>query len=308
MTASTPKPCRPRLRWQRELWRGFTLLERLNDWGGRRARGALGMFARPPAEREWILFQFYHWVLDDERKAFRHQLQFLRRYGDFISVDQAIAALQSPSGIGGRYFCVTFDDGFRNGLTNAAPVLKDLGVPAAFFLPTKYIGLDLDDDWEEIAPFYQRSYTTFDRYFEFLNWDECRELADAGFTLGSHTLSHARLSSLKREEAALELSQSKQVIEAQLARPCHHFCCPWGKAGRDFDPEVHPEMARELGYRSFLTTEAGLNLAGQSAFGIRRISTDPDRNLFLVRYCLFSARGESLWARLRLAPRIQASI
>jgi peptidoglycan/xylan/chitin deacetylase (PgdA/CDA1 family) len=289
---------RLRLRLQRDLGHGSAALGRVDEWVRRRVRAGLGIFARPPKGPEWIIFQYYHWVLDDERKSFRRQLQLLREYGDFISMDDAVTALQSTSGIGGRYFCVTFDDGFRNGFTNAVPELKDLDVPAAFFLPTKYIGLDLDDDWDQIKSFYQQSWTKYGGFFEFLNWAECREMVEAGFTIGSHTFSHARLSSLAPTEAEVELSRSKRAIESQLGLPCHHFCCPWGMPGRDFDPTLHPDMARRLGYRSFLTTEIGVNLPGQSAFATRRISTDPDQSRLMVRYCLFPSLARSLWTHI----------
>lgn len=258
------------------------------------ARSAFGMFARPPADKEWVAFQFYHWVLDDQRKAFQRQLKLLRRYGDFIGVDDAVAALQAPGGIGGRYFCVTFDDGFRNCFTNAVPVLKESNVPAAFFLPTKYIGLDLDADWEQIEPFYDRSYLGYGGYFDFLNWDECRQMAAAGFTLGSHTHSHRRLTSLQPAEAEEELSRSKQIIETQIGLPCRHFCCPWGRLGHDFDPALHPRMAQKSGYSSFLTTEYGFNLPGRSAFDIARISSGADRGPLLLRYGLFPSCFRSL--------------
>ena len=285
-----PNTPRPRLRRRSDLRAGQSLRGRIDDQSRRLARSAFGLFSRPPPEKEWILFQFYHWVLDDEREAFRRQLKFLRRYGDFSSLDDAVAALQSPSGIGGRYFCVTFDDGFKNWFTNAVPVLKELGVPAAFFLPTKYIGLDLDADWEQVAPFYQRSWKKYGGFFDFLNWDECRQMAAAGFTFGSHTHSHPRLTSLEPAEAELELLLSKQAIEAQLGQTCRHFCCPWGKAGKDFDPALHPDMARRLGYVSFLTTEYGLNFSGDSSFAIRRIGSEPDVGPSTLRYCLFASR------------------
>ena len=67
-----------------------------------------------------------------------------------------------------------------------------------------------------------------------------------------------------------ELRESKSRIEAELQRPCKHFACPWGRPGVDFDPEVHPALARRVGYASFLTTRRGANAAGTSPFAIRR--------------------------------------
>lgn len=275
------------LRRQSDLQIGNTLFQRLHAQARRLAWAALGGLARPPAQKEWIQFQFYHWVLDDQRAMFRRQLALLRQYGDFLSLDDAVTALQSPTGIGGRYFCVTFDDGLKHCFTNAVPLLSEFEVPAAFFVPTRYIGLDLDRDWEEISAFYGGSWSQYKGVFEFLNWDECKQLASVGFTIGSHTHSHRRLTLLPPEEAEQELSRSKQIIEDRLGRECRHFCCPWGKRYRDFDPAVHPEMARRIGYVSFLTAEEGLSLRGDSVYSIRRAGCEPELTPAMLRYALF---------------------
>jgi len=253
----------------------------------RLALSASGFFHHPPSGKDWILFPFYHWVLDDEQKAFARQLRWLGGYGDFLSLDDAVAAMAAPEGIKGRYFCLTFDDGFRNWATNALPVLKQAGVPATFFVPSRYIGLDLDTDWDEIAPFYQRSWAKYRRYFEFLTWDDCREMVREGFTVGSHTHSHVRLASLPLPEAEREMADSKRSIEEKLHVPCRHFCCPWGRPGADYDPQVHPEMARRVGYASFLTTVEGPNYSGQSPFAVRRNDVSPDQGRFLFRWSVF---------------------
>ncbi len=103
----------------------------------------------PSIGGEWVHFPMYHHVLDDERRGFDRQLRYLRRFGDFLDADDAVDALARPGGIGGRYFCITFDDGFKDSLTNALPVLIDRKCPAIFFLATDYIGLDLDADWDQ---------------------------------------------------------------------------------------------------------------------------------------------------------------
>lgn len=264
-------------------------------------RSVAGMLSRPPKGRDWIIMPFYHWVLDDQRDAFRRQLKFLRRYGDFISLDDAVKAMGSPAGLRGRHFCITFDDGYKNFYTNAAPVLSELNVPAAIFLSTRFIGLSLEEDWEQIAPFYRQSWRAHKRFFEFLDWDECRELVAAGFTLGSHTHSHARMTDLPPAEAEEELTLSKQIIEKQVRTVCRHFCCPWGRAGRDFDPIVHPAMARSLGYDSFLTTDYGIITQADSPLAIRRIGSIPSQRLLVLRYCLFSVWLHSLRGRVNRA-------
>src|SRR4029453_9293701 len=39
-----------------------------------------------------------------------------------------------------RAACITFDDGYRNNLTVAAPILRARGLPATVFVSTGYIG------------------------------------------------------------------------------------------------------------------------------------------------------------------------
>ena len=228
-------------------------------------------FQRPPIRGEWVHFPMYHHILDDERRGFDRQLRYLRRFGDFLSADDAVDALARPGGIGGRYFCVTFDDGFKDSLTNALPILMDRKCPAIFFLATDYIGLDLDADWDQVRRFPQPP-SPYRLPFEYMTWDDCRALQAGGMTLGAHTCGHVRLSELDEAESDRQIRASKARVEQELGRPCHHFAAPWGRPGLDFDPDVQPRQARAAGFRSFMTTATGSNAAGADPFAIRRIA------------------------------------
>lgn len=248
----------------------------------------LSLRAKIPADGEWIRFTYYHHVLDDERKGMAEHLKLMRRHGDFITLDDAVAALQDPAGIGGRYFCVTFDDGFRNCLTHAMPILVDHDCPAAFFLPTDYIGATLDEHWNMVRRFFDVASPNHPLVLEFLNWDDCRAMARAGMTFGSHTSSHVQPITLTAPEFQKELAESKASIERELGR-CDHFCCPWGTPGLHFDPKVHPDMVRQAGFKSFLTTCRGPNYAGADPFAIRREHAVAADDTFVIRY-FFSRR------------------
>jgi peptidoglycan/xylan/chitin deacetylase (PgdA/CDA1 family) len=224
---------------------------------------------RPPTGREWVHFPLYHHILDDERRGFGRQLRHLRRYGDFLSADDAVDALANPGGIGGRYFCVTFDDGSKDSRTNALPILVERRCPAIFFLATDYIGLDLDADWDRVRRFPQPP-PPYRLPFEYLTWDDCRAMQAAGMAFGAHTCAHVRPSQLGPADFDRELRESRGRIERELGSPCHHFACPWGQPGQDFDLAVHPEHARRAGFRSFMTTEPGPNYAHADPFAIRR--------------------------------------
>jgi len=226
----------------------------------------LSLGRSPAATSGWVRFPFYHHVFDDERKDFERQLDFMAGHGDFIGLDDAVAMLAAGDPIDGRYFCITFDDGFKNWHTNAMPVLLDKNAPAAFFLVTGYIGTSVEHDRERLLGFYDSG----DLLMEFLDWDDCREMISAGMTFGSHTVNHVHLADLDEAGVEAELKGSKQAIETELSRACDHFCCPFGREGIDFLAHRDPDIARRVGYKSFLSGHRGAMTQGGSEMMVKR--------------------------------------
>jgi peptidoglycan/xylan/chitin deacetylase (PgdA/CDA1 family) len=218
-----------------------------------------------------IVCIMYHGVRPDARKSFAHQLRYLRCLGDFISTSQAIDLLERGNKIDGRYFCITFDDGeysaFRNGFT----LLSENGIPSTFFLVPAWIAPE--------SPM-ERS----DR--KYLSWDNCRQIVRNGGTIGSHTFSHHRLSTLAAQEVTNELVTSRLMLERELNLACDQFACPWGQPGRDYIVERDPGLAAAAGYRSFFTTIRGSALRGTSPWAIPRIRLEPEWELHQLRYLL----------------------
>jgi Cu(I)/Ag(I) efflux system membrane protein CusA/SilA len=79
---------------------------------------------------------------------------------------------------------------------------------------------------------------------------------------------------------------AKAVIERELGRECSHLCCPWGRPGVDFLPDRDPALARELGYRSFLTAQRGGMRTGGSPYDVSRDHVLASWRDFQVRYFL----------------------
>lgn len=71
---------------------------------------------------------------------FERQLSRIKEWFTPISLSLLIDHLYHGRALPEAPALVTFDDGYRNNLTNAAPVLKKLGVPALFLVTTGYIG------------------------------------------------------------------------------------------------------------------------------------------------------------------------
>ena len=125
---------------------------------------------------------------------------------------------------------VTFDDGARSVLENAAPALAELGIPWTLFV--------VSDFASGRHPVHPGSY---------LDWAELRELADAGVAVGSHTVDHPNLGHLDREHVWAELWNSRQAIEHELGREIDMFAIPYGTS-RDWTPLCR-ELAMHAGYR-----------------------------------------------------------
>lgn len=229
---------------------------------------ALALTRRADHKSGWIRFPFYHHVFEDERAGFARQLDYFSRFGEFVSLSDAVALLESGERIDGCYLCLSFDDGFDSCLSGATPILAERDIPATFYLITGLMGRSLapDDAIARDVFAFAGSGTTLD----FLTWDDCRKMARAGMSFGSHTASHARLSDLDPATAETELRQSKLAIEKELEQACEHFCAPYGIPNLDFDPARDTALARAAGYRSFATGTRGAMRQGADPLCLKR--------------------------------------
>lgn len=217
---------------------------------------------------DWIRIIYYHHVFDDERVDFERQLKYLKRYGDFISVDTVLEMVQGKTPIEGRYFCITFDDGLHNTYSNMMEITSRLKIPVIIYLPTDYINVDPQDLNYDLVNSRMAPGNT--QLLRFLSWAQCREMLAYDITFGSHTTGHPLLSSLDQNGVRHELMESKRIIEKELGVPCIHFACPRGRIGRDFEPGITRQLAIETGYQSVVTTHRGIIRKGHDPYLLNR--------------------------------------
>jgi peptidoglycan/xylan/chitin deacetylase (PgdA/CDA1 family) len=108
--------------------------------------------------------------------------------------------------------------------------------------------------------------------------------------IGSHTVSHARISSLPPQDAFAELHGSRERLRRRLGVAARHFAFPYGRSGdcsqRDFD------LAQQAGYASAATTRKGVVRTGQDAFRLPRNTLNgAHRNLTMIELHLTGATG-----------------
>jgi hypothetical protein len=125
--------------------------------------------------------------------------------------------------------------------------------------------LGISEDFESE---YSRKQETRRRFF-MLNLAELRELADAGMTIGAHTLSHPMLSQMPAEKAFQEILQSRTGLEAALGEEVWALAYPFGNSEAVSARE--PGLAERAGFQcAFMNVEDGAR-AGQGWFAFPRI-------------------------------------
>src|SRR5487761_183875 len=133
---------------------------------------------------------------------------------------------------------ITFDDGCETDYLVAAPILKEAGFGATFYV---------------IAGFLGRS--------GYLNAEQVRALNEDGFEVGCHSMTHAYLTELDAKRLEEEVVASKDRLEQTSGRRVEHFSCPGGRWNAAIS-----ECCRRAGYRSVATSRIGVNHMPGDAF------------------------------------------
>jgi peptidoglycan/xylan/chitin deacetylase (PgdA/CDA1 family) len=204
------------------------------------------------------------------QSSFHSQMDCLQRGGwRGLSVSEA---LSYPDG---NSVAITFDDGSETDLITAAPLLKEWGFHATFYVTSGFLGKS-----------------------GYLSPVQLRQLSSLGFEIGCHSMTHAYLDDLTRPDLRREIFDAGKKLEDLIGKPVEHFSCPGGR----YNAKALA-MAREAGYRSLATSHAQANSRSTSPFQLGRVAIMRDFNRDdFEKVCT----GEALW-KLRLAESARDS-
>ena len=119
----------------------------------------LGLLRRLAARRDRVLL--YHRVVADSVdpalrtllpgalscSQFTEQMRYLARHYQVVDLDELLAKRHQP----GNRIAITFDDGYVDNLSNAMPILHDLGLPATVFVVAGHVGTERSFWWDALA-------------------------------------------------------------------------------------------------------------------------------------------------------------
>jgi len=221
----------------------------------------------------------------------RRDAEALERQLRLVSLAFPVAPLESlkERHAGRARVALTFDDGLRNNVDVAYPILHKLGLTATFFVcpglidgrrwlwnhearqrlvflgkhPARADAMvermkamkiarrrEVEDSIRRASPGFAPSAAQCEE-FDLATWDELRSLDPAVVSVGSHTMTHPILTSLSEEETEAETRDSRFTIENRLQRAVSVFCYPNG----DLNDGALASARRH--YRSAVTVETG---------------------------------------------------
>ncbi len=171
--------------------------------------------------------------------TFRRQMEWIKQSNLLgLNVSQALTYPSQPS------VCITFDDGCETDLIAAAPVLREFGHQATFYVTAG--SLDTAG---------------------YMSSTQLRELDAQGFEIGCHSMTHAYLSDIGETELKREIVDAKNRIEQVMGHRIEHFSCPGGRYSRRAI-----EMARRAGFKTFANSEFHANTLTTNPYQLGRVA------------------------------------
>jgi peptidoglycan/xylan/chitin deacetylase (PgdA/CDA1 family) len=214
--------------------------------------------------------------MDVARAQFEAQMQWLSSHGWRALLPSDLdRCLEQDEPFPANGFLITFDDGHRDNLEVALPILERHGYRACVFLTSGFAGSTRwsvsegpgrrhwhdapPPEWEALAA-RGLAPSEFHRRYDFLSWDDCARLRRGGWEFGAHTLTHPYLTALGEAEARREIEESRREIEIRLGGPVVSFCYPSG----DYDLRIRSWVA-EAGCRLAFVTPSHAALGSPHA-------------------------------------------
>lgn len=219
--------------------------------------------------RSRVVVLYYHRVgerdvLTRTANSFRDDLSYLKSNYECISFREMCERLGANQSLRRRSVVITFDDGYRDNLIEALPILKEIDLTATFFVATGFVGTGRE------FPHDLRGSVADERvHFPKLTWDDLRMMEEEGFEVGSHTVNHANMGSANREVVEREMEISLEMLNQKLGAKPRAFSFPWGKPQDISDWAI--EVAQRAGYYAATSAYGGTNTRGANLFNIRRI-------------------------------------
>jgi peptidoglycan/xylan/chitin deacetylase (PgdA/CDA1 family) len=223
----------------------------------------------------------YHAIPSEQRAGFARQMDFLVRHSKPCRSDDFVFPAN-----GARYTSVTFDDGYQNIVDNALPELARRNIPATIFMVSGALGKT--PDWQDYA-----DSSDPDLQDPIMSRENLQALPFDLIEIGSHTMTHPKLSELPEAQVRAELSGSRARLKEITGQEVGLFSFPYGAA----TPEL-VGWCREEGYQHVYITHPSPALSEFKDLVVSRVKVHPDDWPLEFRLKLYGTyRWRNQWRR-----------
>jgi peptidoglycan/xylan/chitin deacetylase (PgdA/CDA1 family)/GT2 family glycosyltransferase len=202
-------------------------------------------------------------------RSFARQMRLLAllRYR-VIPLEELADALRQGVPPPRRAVVITIDDGYRDNLEVAQPILRRHGFPAIVFLVSTMLGGK--SEWSERGASAWRP---------LLSAEQVKAMRDTGMRFGGHTRTHVRLPETAEERIDEEVGGCREDLERLLGEPVKSFAYPYG----GYDERAAAAVER-AGFETACTVEPELVGPGSKPMEIPRIEVHgPNSTLTFLR-------------------------
>lgn len=235
---------------------------------------------------------------------FEKQIKFLNRYFKFV-YPEVFFKNETQNALN---VLITFDDGYKDNVTIASPILEAYNAKAVFFVVTDYIGtkqwlwhdkvrylaiankidgieaehtLKMMNAGQTVAQTYRNKIEELFKQCHtqglMMTWDDVKRLKNSGFKIGAHTANHEILQFLTRNEQHKEIRLSVNKVNEILNEGSNVFAYPNGLFNED-TLEILQEHKINYGF----TTVAGLNTIEENKLQIKRLGINASDSVFVL--------------------------
>ena len=178
----------------------------------------------------------YHSISDDkcplstDTKDFEKHLSYLKK-NNYNSI-----FFDEISNTNKKKIIMTFDDGYKDLISNCLPLLKKYNFKAICFLVSDKIGKinDWDEDNNNI------------KTKKIMDKSDIHIWIKNGMKIGSHSKNHKKLTKIDHDELSNEIANSKIDLEKLIGEEIVSFCYPYGKFNLDVINEVKKNYSYAL--------------------------------------------------------------
>jgi len=142
----------------------------------------------------------------------KHIIFLKKRYYKTINFDEVNSTKN-------KQIIITFDDGYKDLLSDVLPILKKYDFKATCFVVSGLLGKK--NTWDVSKKNFVPKHL--------MNTNDLREWIDNGMSIGSHSHNHVDLTTLKANEINNELIYSKKFLEDKIGVNINNFSYPYGK-------------------------------------------------------------------------------